>query len=273
MKTIRAVALSLLAVCFLAMAPIDRSERGTDVHIVFSGLICHLFDGAHAPRAVAMRGHAGMEHQATLHIAAASIASSDVTLACAGGECTLDLANAALRFAPGSGRAHYDAGGSFDTIVPKLRAVTNGQMSVREDAFDEVPSPHGPVLASIELPSGAMTAIAYSQTARYEPDFEGRGQRQFAREVALDGHVSMPHVLVRRAGDGAWQRITFKRDALIELRITNEPAASATSTMPHSSLFYDLSAVPLTVEPRIVRPNRGIESDNLSIECSNTGCC
>lgn len=268
MKTIRVVALCALAVCLLAMG---RADRGADVHIVFSGLICHIFDDGHAPRAVAMRGSAGMEHHATLHLMRDAIASSEVPLACDGGECTLDLTNTALRFAAGSGRAHYDRGGSFDTIVPHLRAVTNGEMaSLRNDVFDEVPSPASPISAAIELPAGTLSANECPTRAHYEPDLEQRGTRQFPREVVLDGHVSRPELLVRRFGEVAWQKITFNGD--VEMRIINEPAAEMASVdSPHAMLYYDLSATPLLTRPLIVNnPSRHSSDVLMQTQCSNS---
>src|SRR5947209_6309216 len=113
-------ALFLIAVISLALLSSGVAPRGgAQVHITFSGLICSIFDGQHAPRAVAMRGSADMLHHATLHIPQATIASTDVALSCNQGDCVLDLTDVALRF-PGGGRAHYDVGGSFDTIVPHL---------------------------------------------------------------------------------------------------------------------------------------------------------
>src|ERR1051326_9159584 len=95
----------LLFLAFLAPAP-----HGAEVHIAFSGVIAHVFDGTHAPRAVAMRGAGHMLHHATLHIAQASIASSEVPLACDHGDCVLELRDVALRF-PGAGRPRYAAVG------------------------------------------------------------------------------------------------------------------------------------------------------------------
>src|ERR1043166_1973979 len=116
--------LALTAVLFLTSAAVPR--RGAEVHLSFSGIICHVFDGQRAPRAVAMRGSGGMVERGTRHVPEASIASSAVAMSCANGDCVLDLDGVALRFL-GAGRAHYDAGGSFDTIVPHLSRVTNGE--------------------------------------------------------------------------------------------------------------------------------------------------
>jgi len=204
----RAVFLSVLALsCLVAAAPVTRdgstSKPGADVHIAFSGLICHVFDQAHPPRAVVMRGNEAMPHRATLYISQSAIASSDIFLTCEGGECTLDLTNVAMRFRS-AGAPQIDQDGSFDRLVPHLRPVTNGEMAeLRSDVFDEVPSPASPVSASFELPSGRMSAVAYGENGRYEPDFEQRGVRQFAREVFLDGHVASPTLLIRNAADTA----------------------------------------------------------------------
>src|SRR6185503_5416020 len=53
-----------LLLAILLSAPAVR--RGAEVHIRFSGVICHVFDGTHAPRAVAMRGGGTMLHHAVL---------------------------------------------------------------------------------------------------------------------------------------------------------------------------------------------------------------
>lgn len=239
----------------------------------FSGVICHVFDAHHPARAVAMRGTAAMPHHASLHVPQASIASADVALTCDGSDCVLDLTDTALRF-PGSGRARAAAGGSFDTIVPHLSRVTNGELrAVRGEVFDEVPSPASVISASFELPAGSLTATPLDGTAHYEPDFEHRGDRTFAREVFLDGVVAAPRLLVRRFGERAWHAITFKADSLIELRMVNEPSGGMAG-MPHELLFYDLSALPLTAKPLItassttaggLQPRRGAD-----YECSGT---
>jgi hypothetical protein len=271
MKTIRVVALCVLAVCLLGAGLGERPDRGADVHIVFSGLICHVFDDGHAPRAVAMRGSEGMEHHATLHLTRDAIASSEVLLACDGGECTLDLTNTALRFAAGSGRAHFDRGGSFDMLVPHLRAVTNGEMAaLRSEVFDDVPSPASPISAVIELPAGTLSATECPTRAHYEPDLERRGMRPFPREVVLDGHVSRAELLVRRFGELTWQRIRFNAD--VEMQIVNEPTAEMASIdSPHALLYYDLSATPLVTRPLIISDPSRHSSDIVGqTQCSNT---
>ena len=248
----------LLFVLLLASAP-----RGAEVHIAFSGVIAHVFDGVHAPRAVAMRGSGAMLHRPTLHIAEASIAKSDVPLTCDNGDCVLELRDTALRF-PGGGRPHYVPGGSFDTIVPHLRAVTNGEMlALRDDVFD--PTPASVISASMELPAGSFSASAFDMKGHYEPDFENRGERPFAQEVFLDGVIPRPELLVRRFGDTAWRRITF-RD-FVELRMVNEPATE-TMASHHEQLFYELAAQPPAVMPTIVVPSTRL-LDTQS-ECSNS---
>jgi len=216
-------------------------------------------------------------HHATLHLQQAAIESSDVALTCDGTECTLDLTNTGLRFAR-SGSPTFSRGGSFDTIAPHLRAVTNGEMNaLREDVFDDVPSPSSPISAAFLLPAGRLSAVAYDQMARYDPDFEGRGNRPFAREVILDGHVPLAQLLVRRAGDATWRRITFTDD--IELRVVNEPAMNPMLGQPmldHASLYYDLALIPLTSRPRIVSPmtstTDGVRAYvDMNTSCSNSG--
>jgi hypothetical protein len=227
-------------------------------------VICHVFDGTHAPRAVAMRGGGTMLHHAVLHMAQSSVASSEVAMACDNGDCVLELADTAVRFL-GSGRPQFEE--SFNTIVPHLRAVTNGEMNaLRDDVFDAVPSPAGVISAVMELPAGRMSATPFDVKARYEPDFEHRGERPFAREVALDGVVASPVLLVRRVGDKAWRRITFKDD--VELRMVNEPA-TGTMPMQHEVLFYDLAAQRLTTKPLIVLPAAQITPKGADFECSN----
>src|ERR1043165_3886643 len=256
----------LLAI--LASAP--AAHRRTQVQISFSGVICNVFDAEHAPRAVAMRGGGTMLHHATLHMAQESIASSDVPLACDHGDCVLDLANTALRF-PGAGRAHYDAGGSYDTIVPHLRAVTNGEMSaLRDEVFDDVPSPSSVISASMVLPSGSLTAVAFDIGGHYEPDLEGRGERAFPRQVLFNGTAAAPQLLVRRFGDAAWRRIPFNDD--IDLRMMNDPAPGVIG-IDHALLFYDLAATPLTAKPVIVRsPLSGDPTiANIDVYCSSSG--
>jgi hypothetical protein len=248
--------LALTAVLFLTSAAVPR--RGAEVHISFSGVICHIFDGQ--PRAVAMRGSGGMLHRATLHVPQSLIKASDVALQCDDGDCVLALDGVALRF-PGSGRAHYDAGGSFDTIVPHLSRVTNGEMHALRDDLSDV------VSASMELPAGNLTATALAARAHYDPDFEHRGERQFAREVFLDGVVPSPRLMVRGFGERAWRGITFRDGVLIELRMVNDPAADA-MPMGHEVLFYDLASTPLATRPVIVQS--AAPRDGTSTSCSVT---
>jgi hypothetical protein len=252
----------LAALVLLAAAP---TRRGAEVHIRFSGVICHVFDGTHAPRAVAMRGGGTMLHHAVLHMAQSAVASSEVGMACDNGDCVLELADTAVRFL-GSGRPQFEE--SFDTIVPHLRAVTGGEMSaLRHEVFDAVPSPNGVVSAVMELPAGRMSATPFDTKARYEPDFENRGDRLFAREVALDGVVAAPVLLVRRFGDKAWRSITFKED--IALRMVNEPAAGM-MPMQHEVLFYDLAVQPLTTKPLILLPTGNVQASGLAAGCSDS---
>jgi len=259
------VALGCLALLGASPAP----RGGADVHITFSGLICHVFDAGHAPRSVTMRGTDAMPHRATLHLQQAAIESSDVPLACDGNECTLDLTNTGLRFAR-TGSPTFSRGGSFDTIAPHLRAITNGEMdALREDVFDEVPSPSSPISASFLLPAGRLSAVAYDQTARYDPDFEGRGNRPFAREVMLDGHVPIGQLLVRRSGDATWRRITFTDD--IDLRVVNEPTMNP--MLEHAGLYYDLARIPPTIRPMILLPvsqQADVRAFSLNVGCSNS---
>jgi hypothetical protein len=258
----------LVALAMFVSAPAAR--HATAVHITFSGVICHVFDGRHAPRAVAMRGGGTMLHHATLHMAQASIASSDVPLACDNGDCVLELNDTALRFL-GGGRASYAAGGSFDTIVPHLRAVTNGEMSaLRDEVFDAVPSPASVVSASMNLPAGSMSATPFDTKGRYEPDYENRGERAFPREVSIDGVAASPVLLVRRFGEASWRRIAFKDD--IELRMVNEPAAGM-SGMNHELLYYDLTDRPLSAKPMIVSsstPTAGVRPELAGSGCSDS---
>jgi hypothetical protein len=251
----------------LGASPVQRS--GADVHITFSGLICHVFDAGHAPRSVTMRGTDAMPHRATLYLQEAAIESSEVPLTCDGTECTLDLMNTGLRFAGGGGSPTFSRGGSFDTIAPHLRAITNGEMdALREDVFDDVPSPSSPISASFVLPAGRLSAVAYGQTAHYEPDFEGRGNRPFAREVMLDGHMPSGVLLVRRAGDAAWRRITFTDD--VDLRVVNEPMMNP--MLEHANLYYDLARIPLTTRPVIVAASRDsrFRAEDADPGCSNS---
>lgn len=257
MRVYKRVAFLLASITLGLLSSGAARHSGVDLHITFSGLICNIFDGQHAPRAVSMRGTAEMLHKATLHIPQSSIASTDVALSCDQGDCVLDLTDVALRF-PGGGRAHYDVGGSFDKIVPHLSRVTNGAMfSLRDEVFDTVPSPTSVVSASMLLPEGTFSATPLDQKSHYAPDFERSGERPFPREVFLDGVIPAPHLLVRRFGDSSWHRITFNADALIELRMVNEPADGVPAGMHHEVLYYDLSDLPLATKPIIVTTNNG----------------
>jgi hypothetical protein len=101
---------------------------------------------------------------------------------------------------------------------------------------------------------GCLALLGASPEPRtdYEPDFEGRGNRPFAREVMLDGHVASGVLLVRHAGDAAWRRITFTDD--IDLRVVNEPIMNP--MLEHASLYYDLARIPLMTRPVISTVSR-----------------
>jgi len=66
----------------------------------------------------------------------------------------------------------------------------------------------------------------------------------------LDGHVPFGQLLVRRAGDAAWRRITFTDD--IDIHVVNEPTLNP--MLEHAELYYDLASIPLATRPLIVHP-------------------
>lgn len=226
-------------------------DRVTPLHLSFAGLICHIFDPSHPARAVMIRGTDDMPHAAVLRVPSSEIESSEVPLTCSDGTCALDLTNTALRFTDGGAQPVAEKGGTFDTIVPHLRAITGGEMSaLRDDTFDEVPSPLSPVLAYLELPAGHLTTVPFEQLAAFVPDLEHRGARPFPNGVFLSGKLDDPVLLVRRTGDDRWSAITFRSGALIDLRLTNEPANGMPDSA-HASLVYALSKYPLSVQPAV----------------------
>jgi hypothetical protein len=249
----------------------DRFCEGAELHIYFAGLICHVFDPDHAPRAVILRGTASMPHRAVLTLSEHQIESTEVSLSCSDDKCNVDLENTALRFALG-GNATFEASGSFDVIVPHLKAITNGEMNaLREEVFDEVPSPESRMAAYIKLPAGLLTAVPFAQNARFEPDYEKRGLRPFPEGVFLTGYVQQPVLLMRRLGDKAWRRIVFRTDDGIDIGITNEPTSGVGSPM-HAMLYYGLAREPLAVEPVIAASERSARMAPLFTVpgCNNT---
>jgi hypothetical protein len=244
-------------------------RQGADLHVSFAGLICHVFDGQHAPRAVIVRGTASMPHRAVLTVNEQQVEATDMALSCIEGECDIDLENTAIRFEERGG-ATFERGGSFDTIVPHLQAVTNGEMSaLRDDVFDEVPSPASAMSAYIELPAGSLTALPFPQTASFSPDFENRGLRHFPQGVFLTGHLSRPEIFLRKAGDSRWSHITFRRGSTIDLRLKNEPTDGANAAM-HATLFYNLAKIPLANQPVISGNNGGLGAKIDVPGCSNS---
>ena len=275
----RRIAWTVAVVCLLLVgvrtekgevAGAGQLREGSDLHLSFGGLICHVFDPAHAPRAVILRGTSSMPHHATLTMPEEQIASTEVPLDCAQGQCAIDLANTAVRFQQ-AGRADYERNGSFDLIVPHLKAVTNGAMyALRDDVFDEVPSPDSPMSAYFELPAGTMTTVPYPQLSRYDPDYENRGLRQFPNGVFLTGHIARPVLLVRRPGDERWKRITFRPDSLIDIHVSNEPTAGGGAM--HATIYYLLSKVPLDNAPVIASGtgHGGVSALDTVAGCSNS---
>ena len=245
-------------------------EKGAALQIMFGGLICHVFDGTHAPRAVILRGSESMPHRAVLSMPSSQILRSEVPLDCANGSCSLDLENTALRFSE-PGEATFEPGGSFDSIVPHLLSVTGGAMAeLRDEVFDEVPRAGGPVAAYLELPGGSLSAQPFTQLAAFDPDLEGRGERQFPNGVFLTGTLTQPALLVRRPGDSKWLTIAFRTGRLVELRISNEPVDGQADPM-HAMLYYALSKVPLTAPPMIaMSKTSGIVALGTVPGCSNS---
>jgi hypothetical protein len=257
----------LCAALFLGSA--DRVRDGADLHISFAGLICHVFDAQHAPRAVMVRGTAAMPHRATMVLSERQIAATDVALSCSNGECSVDLQNTAVKFLHG-GRASFEPGGSFDRIVPHLQAVTNGEMNaLRDEVFDDVPSPGNVIAAYFELPSGALTAVPFAQTASFDPDYENRGLRPFPQGVFLSGHVAQPELLIRRAGDARWSHIRFRAGSTIDIRVSNEPVTGGDAM--HEMLYYGLSKNPLVNQPVVAAgTSPGIGARVVVPGCSDT---
>ena len=240
----------------IAATPTGNRVRATDVHITFSGIVTHVLDPAHPARAVMIRGEGHMLHRATLYLRASEIASSDVPLSCdTDGACAIPLATMRVRFAGPAGRPTHSAGGTFDTLVPHLRAVTGGAMSaLRDDVSGAV----------FELPNGRYSATPYEERGIFAPDLEGRGARRFAREVFLSSRVVNPELQL--FDGGSWKSIRFRDDEeLIELRFTNEPLHDGAG---HFQLHYDLAAIPFDTRPTLTAAT--VSASRTDFECSNT---
>ena len=248
------LALSLLL--FVAASPTGTRVRATDVHITFSGIVTHVLDPAQPARAVMVLGEGHMLHRATLYLRASQIESSDIALSCdTDGACAIPLETMRVRFARPAGRPTYDTGGSFDRLVPHLRAITGGAMSALRD---DVPS------ATFDLPRGRYSATPHDDRAVFAPDLENRGARRFAREIFLSSRIVGPELQL--FDGGAWKSIRFHENAnLIELRFTNEPLHDGTG---HFALHYDLAATPLAVRPTLTPAATSLSLINS--ECSNS---
>ena len=251
MRTAIALTLALLT---LGATP---RPRPTEVHITFSGIVTHVLDPAHPPRAVMVRGEGHMLHRATLYLRASQIEWSDIALLCdSDGACAIPLETMRVRFAGPTGRPTYDTGGSFDRLVPHLRAITGGAMSALRD---DVPS------ATFDLPSGRYSATPHEQRGIFAPDLEGRGARRFAREIFLTARIVDPEL---QLFDGTtWKSVRFRDDEeLIELRFTNEPLHDGTG---HFQLHYDLAAAPFPTRPTLTTAAVAA-SASPDPECSNS---
>ena len=257
--------LSLLLL--VAATPTGDRVRPTDVHIAFSGIVTHVLDPAHPARAVTVRGDGHMLHRATLYLRAADIASSDIPLACDGdGTCALVLDGVRIRFAGATGRPTYEAGGSFDMLVPHMRGVTGGAMTaLRDEVWADAPARDGLLSAIVDLPPGRYSATPDPTPAVFVPDLEQRGRRRFAREVFLSSRLVRPEL---QLFDGrAWKSIRFHQDEeLIELRLTNEPIHRGGGDS-HFLLIYALSASPLPTRPDLV-----LMPDGHSASLEGAGC-
>ena len=248
--------LVLIAFLFLGSSPTGTRVRAVDVHITFSGIVTHVLDPAHPARAVMIRGEGHMLHRATLYVRASEISSSDIALSCdTDGACAIPLETMRVRFAGPSGRPTYAAGGTFDRLIPHLRAVTGGAMSALRD---DVPA------AMFELPNGRYSATPHEERGIFAPDLEGRGARRFAREVFLSSRIVDPEL---QLFDGTtWKSIRFRDDEeLIELRFTNEPLHDGAG---HFALHYDLSATQLTTRPTLTPA--AVSFSMFTIDCSNS---
>ena len=250
MKTALAITLALLT---LGAMP---RPRPTEVHITFSGIVTHVLDPAHPARAVMIRGEGHMLHRATLYLRASEIEWSDLALSCdTDGACAIPLGTMRVRFAGPAGRPMYDNGGTFDVLVPHLRAVTGGAMTALRAEVSA---------ATFDLPNGRYSATPHEERGMFAPDLENRGARRFSREVFRSARVVSPEL---QLFDGTtWRSIRFRSDEeLIELRFTNEPLHAGAG---HFALHYDLAATPLATRPTLT-PS-AVSLSFLTSECSNS---
>lgn len=86
LRTVRIFVCVFALSCLALLGASPASRRGADVHLTFSGLICHIFDAGHEPRSVTMRGTEAMPHRATLYLQEDEVESSEVLLTCDGTE-------------------------------------------------------------------------------------------------------------------------------------------------------------------------------------------
>ena len=233
--------------------------RPSEVHISFAGVIAQVLDPAHPARAVTLRGDGHMAHHATLFVRASQIISSDVAMSCDNdGTCAISLDGLRVSFAHVTGRPTFGIGGSFDRLVPHLRAITGG-MTLSEAVHAD--APQGPIGAIVDLPHGVYSATPYETRATFVPDHEQRGPRSIAREVFLTTRIASPELLFSNG-----KSIHFVDDEMLELRITNEPVHAGGDD--HFALHYGLAAQPIE-RPLLMSAGEG-GGAGLRISCSNT---
>ena len=246
-----------LLLALLTLGGGSARVRPSEVHISFASVIAHVLDPAHPARAVTLRGDGHMAHHATLFVRASQITSSDVAMSCDNdGTCAISLDGLRVSFAHVTGRPTFGIGGSFDSLVPHLRAITGG-MTLSSAVHADAPT--GPVGVIVDLPHGVYSATPYDSRTTFVPDHEQRGPRSIAREVFLTTRIASPELLFSNG-----KSIRFVDEEMLELRITNEPVHAGGGN-GHFALHYQLAAT-LPSRP-LVDGGHGGASDS---ECSNT---
>jgi hypothetical protein len=241
----------------------------TEVRIGFFGTICQILRG-NTTRAVLMR----KEHNALLTVPVSEVTKADLitiwgpaSVNCLGNWCTVPLDGWAVRFASNGVAIHQPtvitAKQSFEDFVPHLQRVTGSSIGPTphhkfDEVLDEALTADPPIAASrisawVELPTGSFSASPYTYIAKFDPDYEGVGERRFGREILLTTTVDTPTLQVSNT-NGIWHDLQIHGSSGLEIRIDNDPKSGS----QHFHLHYDLAKKELaankTERPDIVYP-------------------
>jgi hypothetical protein len=241
----------------------SQNVTANTLTIKFGGLIAQIFHAKEKKnRAVLVRDS---EHVASLYIPASRTSKTELEkiwtganeVDCDADWCKVPLDGWAVQFASNGTVVAQPSSVAQDTtfkhLVPNLHAVSGSSKfkEVKKDVIsDDPPAPATNTLISswVALPDGSMSATAYPATAKFDPDHEPKGQRQFAKYICLNSTIPTPTVQVSKV-KGKWETVPIAGSGPLELGIFNSSTATdhtSTAGSEHFAEFYKLASGALT---------------------------